>query len=300
MQSQQQPSSLDESPSDNANSNILHHIHSQDTLFNLHSQQNNMYNNTNHAIHIPPDYSSDLEVQKQQQHTAKTNGFGPPYRSSASFNSFPNATRARHSTTSSVLTSANPYRDASSTFYPTSADVFPPHMTSPTQSHMQPYDSRASFDYSAGQSNTVGGHKQSYGIDPFGNNTPSSALLQSHQVGGKPGGPSHSQQHNGYPQQSAQYVNGLHLSSQTPYGPHVPTNGPAPVNGNSPNAGAGAPPGIPATAGMSLVGGGGTQSNPSQEEISTIFVVGFPEDMQVCCIFLTLFSHITWVNVISE
>ncbi|KAJ7693812.1 hypothetical protein B0H17DRAFT_1199506 [Mycena rosella] len=60
---------------------------------------------------------------------------------------------------------------------------------------------------------------------------------------------------NGY---AAPYVNGMH--SQTPYGPHVPAMGP--ING----AGAGLPP--PAMLGS------------MQEDISTIFVVGFPEDMQ--------------------
>ncbi|KAJ7368847.1 hypothetical protein DFH08DRAFT_677580, partial [Mycena albidolilacea] len=47
------------------------------------------------------------------------------------------------------------------------------------------------------------------------------------------------------------------MHSQTPYGPHVPMNG----------------PGMPPPSMMGPMG-------PMQEDISTIFVVGFPEDMQ--------------------
>ena len=65
-----------------------------------------------------------------------------------------------------------------------------------------------------------------------------------------------------YPQ--APYLNGLaHMQSQTPYGPHLPSTS--------------------ATVPMHSVGG--TVTNPTQvEEISTIFVVGFPDDMQVRCL----------------
>ncbi|KAF8897881.1 hypothetical protein BD779DRAFT_1667792 [Infundibulicybe gibba] len=67
---------------------------------------------------------------------------------------------------------------------------------------------------------------------------------------------------------------GMALSSQTPYGPHVPIG----ANGNGANsAGPGAPPGLGAPTGMGIVSG---TVAPSSEEISTIFVVGFPEDMQ--------------------
>ena len=65
-----------------------------------------------------------------------------------------------------------------------------------------------------------------------------------------------------YPQ--ASYLNGLaHMQSQTPYGPHLPSTS--------------------TTVPMHSVSG--TVTNPTQvEEISTIFVVGFPDDMQVRCI----------------
>ena len=64
------------------------------------------------------------------------------------------------------------------------------------------------------------------------------------------------------PQQYSQapYLNGLaHMQSQTPFGPHLPSNSTVPVHSAS-----------------------GNVTNPTQvEEISTIFVVGFPDDMQV-------------------
>ncbi|KAJ7129210.1 hypothetical protein C8R44DRAFT_665810, partial [Mycena epipterygia] len=63
---------------------------------------------------------------------------------------------------------------------------------------------------------------------------------------------------NGY---AAPYVNGSGMHSQTPYGPHVPAMGP--IN----------PAGLPPPAMLGPMGS-------MQEDISTIFVVGFPEDMQ--------------------
>lgn len=72
-----------------------------------------------------------------------------------------------------------------------------------------------------------------------------------------------------YPQ--APYLNGLtHMQSQTPYGPHLPSTSTVPLH--------------PAS---------GNVTNPTQvEEISTIFVVGFPDDMQVrCVLFIVIASH---------
>ncbi|KAI0309510.1 hypothetical protein OF83DRAFT_1038947, partial [Amylostereum chailletii] len=78
---------------------------------------------------------------------------------------------------------------------------------------------------------------------------------------------SQSQLHNGFTGPQPPFLNGLHhqsMQSQTPYGPHLPASTTAPMTSqpstNHANA-AQAPPG-------------------PQEEISTIFVVGFPEDMQ--------------------
>jgi hypothetical protein len=263
-----------------------------------------MYNN----IHVQPDYS-DLEGQKQQQ--SKVNGFGAasvgPYRTTTAFNAFSN-TRLRHQHTPGPSLQ---YREApQSTFnhsYPTAADVFPvQQMTSPTLQQQQPSASHAfevhqgrGFDFGNGngsQSNAATPHnKQSqYGVDPYGAN-PSSALLQSHQVGGimKPGETNqplappglHSQpsQHrqplDGYQHhQSQTYLNGLHLQSQTPYGPHLQTG---PGSASAGPSSASGPASANAAAMNHMTGANNIASqNNAQEEISTIFVVGFPEDMQ--------------------
>lgn len=78
-------------------------------------------------------------------------------------------------------------------------------------------------------------------------------------------------QHGAYP---APYTGGLHLSSQTPYGPHVPAGPQSAGTGANNGGGPAAPPGLAPAANTA-------GPNPNSEEISTIFVVGFPEDMQV-------------------
>ncbi|KAJ7755920.1 hypothetical protein B0H16DRAFT_1315345, partial [Mycena metata] len=107
---------------------------------------------------------------------------------------------------------------------------------------LQPYDPRASFDFKA----SSGGP---YALDGGYGQPPQPPPQQ--QGGG--------QKLNGY---AAPYVNGG-MHSQTPYGPHVPM-GVVNVNGG----------GLPPSSMMASMGGG------MQEDISTIFVVGFPEDMQ--------------------
>ncbi|KAF9567406.1 hypothetical protein CPC08DRAFT_719410 [Agrocybe pediades] len=125
-------------------------------------------------------------------------------------------------------------------YYPPN-DAFSPPITSP---HIPSYDPRASYEYPAPPN---GLHKP-FQVDPYPH---------------KP----HNQQP--YPT-SAQYpTNGI---SQTPYGPHVPT-----VNPPSSQSG---PPGLTSVS-MNIVNGASNSNNNSNgEEISTIFVVGFPEDMQ--------------------
>lgn len=272
-----------DSPSDTDNFNSTHtpqqltfkHTHhNSDALFNLHSGQNNthsMYNN----IHSASDYPPELEGQKQ--HPPKmSNGF-PTFRQSTSFTNFPNNIRPRHQ--NSILGN-HQYRDSSINFssaYPTAADVFAPvtplaHMTSPTQQHQSaanPYENLhqgRGFDYAGSQATASFGaqSKQPYIGDAFGS-VPPSAMLPSHQSG-KPGH-AHSQPH--YSHNSVAqppYSNGPQIHSQTPYGPHLQTGG----------QGLGQP--VASTMGHP----NGPPPNAAQEEISTIFVVGFPDDMQVC------------------
>ncbi|KAJ7044831.1 hypothetical protein C8F04DRAFT_941485, partial [Mycena alexandri] len=155
----------------------------------------------------------------------------------ASFNAFPNATRAP-ARPSNAPSYREPPSVAAQQFYP--ADPFPPQLTSPV---LQPYDPRASFDFKA----SSGGP---YALDGGYGQPPQPQQQQ--QQGGQ-------QKLNGY---AAPYVNGG-MHSQTPYGPHVPM-GVVNVNGG----------GLPPSGMMPSMGGG------MQEDISTIFVVGFPEDMQ--------------------
>jgi hypothetical protein len=238
------------------------------------TQNHPMYNN----IH---EYSPDHDAQKLQQ-SSKVNGFLPtsagPFRTSTGFASaFTNNTRSRHG--SAIAPGA--YRDATNAFshsYPNTADVFASagtslsHLSSPPppQSQANPFENihqGRGFDYNHNTSQPNGAiSKQSYGVveNHYGN--PSSTGL--HQLG-KPGIP----QHSGYPHPTsaqASYANGLHLQSQTPYGPHLQT-GPA-LNGTTSGS----------SVGQSGMTGGNNAPTSANEEISTIFVVGFPEDMQVC------------------
>jgi len=282
QQQQQQPQARSDSPADN---NFNYHqptlkpsAYNADTLFNHHSQQNinqNMYN----TIHVPPDYSSDNDGQKPQ--TAKMNGFGSvgSFRTSASFTALPNSNRTRHPATP---LGGGAYRDSSSTFsYPPALDGFPSgHMTPSTQAQSQPNPTLAfdslhqgrGFDFSGNAQQSNGDRKQSYAVVDFSGGA-SPALLQSHQVGaGKSvGGPlSHHQQQHSYATAHTAFSNNIHIQSQTPYGPHLQTTVPTSGAGSS----------GPNPVGMNH-GNGIASANPSQEEISTIFVVGFPEDMQV-------------------
>jgi len=132
--------------------------------------------------------------------------------------------------------------------------------TPTSQPLLQPgYDSRPPYDYTNGHS---GGPHKSYPGEQF-NVAPSLLHAQ-----GKQPQPSLSNYSSSVPSN-----NSVQLSSQTPFGPHVPAglslgNTSIVVNGNvAPN----------------VTGHGvGVNNSTGGEEISTIFVVGFPEDMQVC------------------
>lgn len=235
--------------------------HHSDT-HNNHGDHNSIYNlpslyQNSSSIHSHPDFNSDYDSLKFHQPSAKLNGFIPTTSTKHSFNSYPNTTRSRHQANISSAP-ATSYRDSQS-FYPAAAsDVFPLQMTSPNHTHMQSFDPRAPYDYNTGHPVNGAAHKP-YLADQY--NAPPTAHPK----------PS-SQQQSPYPATQPQYTNGIHLSSQTPYGPHVPTSVPGSAPSNS-----GAPSGlIPSN----IANGSNTAING--EEISTIFVVGFPEDMQVC------------------
>lgn len=230
------------------------HFHPQDSMYN---HQNGMYS-TDNTMNVLPEYGTDLDSRKFQQHQHKLDSFSGGYR--GAFGSFPNTNRSRPQIPRSGLQSSNSFRDTAS-FYPTTAaDVFPSHLTSPIQSHTQAFESRTSYDFAGGQGNKPVNDLYS----------PAAGIMQPQANGNRH---QHQQpsQHGPY---QAPYAGGLHLSSQTPYGPHVPAGPPSAPNGANPGGGPAAPPGLapaPSNAG----------TNTNAEEISTIFVVGFPEDMQV-------------------
>ena len=258
-------SSSSDSPS--ANYLVTAHNHQQQRSDPPHHHSDNHNNLGDHnsipslpsfSIHSHPDFNSDYDPLKFHQPPTKLNGFIPTSSTKHSFNSYPNTTRFRHQTNITSAPTAS-FRDPQP-FYPAStSDVYPLHMSSPNHTHIQPFDPRASYDYSTAQSVNAAVHKN-YLADQY------SAPPTAH-----PKPPS--QQQTPYPSTQSQYTNGIHLSSQTPYGPHVPTN----VAGNVPSN-LGAPPGLISS---NMANGSNTAING--EEISTIFVVGFPEDMQVRC-----------------
>lgn len=230
------------------------HMPSQDPIYH---HQNGMY--SDNTMNVLPEYGSDSDSRKlQQQHQHKLESFPGGYR--GTFGTFPNPTRSRPQIARSDVQSSTSYRDAAS-FYPTTAaDVFSSHLTSPVQSHTQAFDSRASYDFGGGQGSING--------KPFNDlYNPSARIMQAQTNSSKH---QHQQpaQHGSYP---APYTGGLHLSSQTPYGPHVPAGPPS--TGTNTVVGPIAPPGLVPASNPA-----GTNAN--SEEISTIFVVGFPEDMQ--------------------
>ncbi|THV08199.1 hypothetical protein K435DRAFT_814699 [Dendrothele bispora CBS 962.96] len=174
----------------------------------------------------------------------------------SSFTSLPNATRVsrHHPSSSSALPGSNSsiFREtptASSTFYQPS-DMYQPPLTSPSQAHMQ----QIGFDFGPTSAPPTGNnHKNSFAMDPYA----SSPLPTSFPISAKP--------------QQQPHVNGFvgsgssfSMSSQTPYGPHIPTNTVS-MGGGAANS-------------NSNVGSNGNSA--PQEDISTIFVVGFPDDMQ--------------------
>lgn len=232
-----------------------HNSHHADpnSLYNLSS----FYQNSS-SIHSHAEFNSDYDPLKFHQ---PPNKLIPTNSTKHSFNSYPNTTRSRHQANISNAPTAS-YRDPQPFYGAPPSEVFPLQMTSPAHNHLQPFDPRASYDYNSGHPVNGTTHK-TYITDQY--NPPPTAHS-------KPP----SQQQTPYPATQQQYTNGIHLSSQTPYGPHVPTGVAGSTSSNS-----GAPPGL-----VSSNIANGSNATINGEEISTIFVVGFPEDMQVRCHFI--------------
>jgi hypothetical protein len=232
------------------------------------------------------DYQHDLDGSKG----AKLRELLPPggYRTSTAFNAVFSSTRPRQHTLSSAPPGAPFLRDTSNFTQNYPIDVFghTQPITSPTT--QQPtsaafdsmHQSRPAFDFPATPQQPIGPGlgtaiaKPAFNTEVFSNSNGNPSLIPSHKPNGIIPGPGAQQapgpaQVNGFPG-SQPYLNGgghhhQAMQSQTPYGPHLPANATK----------------VPPPAGQpALAQVAGSQSAP-QEEISTIFVVGFPDDMQV-------------------
>ncbi len=273
----------------------FHHLHGAEPLFPVHQ---GLY--SSQAQHIPHEYPAEYMHHphhppgQQQPHAAgaaKLNGFtvAPNYRNS--FTSYPNTTRTRLQVNQSVLAASSSYREQGTTFYP-SQDSFSGQITSPVmqqygsydyqqQSHQQHLHQQPQQPHQQQPLPVVNGvHKPPYLIDPYPASSKSTTQQQQQAAPGQG--------------QSYAFPNGIgvQLSSQTPYGPHVPAGVsigiPPPSNANNVNNSTNIPPGLSTSVSIGMANGNGPTTTANGEEISTIFVVGFPEDMQVCT-FLPVF-----------
>ena len=201
--------------------------------------------------HPPGLYTGSETFHRQPEFSDEFDAFPTNYRNT--FTSYPNTTRSRQQANMNT-----PYRDPVQYFPSSGSEMYG---TSTSQPLLQsPFDSRPPYDYTNGH---PGGSHKSYTGDQF---SVASSLLHSQGKQGQQSSLSN------YPS-SVPPSNSMSLSSQTPFGPHVPTNlslGGSLIVSNSTSA-----------SNVSGLGGGVTNSGGG-EEISTIFVVGFPEDMQVC------------------
>lgn len=268
-----------------------------------------MYNSMN-SLHLGTPEFAPLSSADHDAFNFASSAGSSTYRNSAAFNLFPNR----------VQQPAGSYREigsnfAQSAYSTTSNDIYG------TSSHSNPVQSPPglsphtfesvhhpgrAYDYvsvGGGQSATGAGNgslhskslpfsvPESYrqGLDS------NSSLLQPRQtkqqtsVAGGPGILSNAQTSQLSALQATQYqapyANGMShslshghhgaLQSQNQFGSQLPSNG----AGSGPGAG-GQGNALNGTSGLSHVNGN-LQNNQQQEEISTIFVVGFPDDMQV-------------------
>lgn len=223
-------------------------------------------------MHSASDLTSTLTAETPKAYDSLTGLSSPTFR--GTYGSF-NGTRARQGS-SAFTRSGEPfgsfYPASESSFLPMGLPTQPPqpsqvHVPTPQRAHQfegiaRPYEHMAT-------SPPISGQGPYGGVDPF-----ASAVMQGHHGINKPGLPPGPR---GQQQQQAGVGTGFHsqtappmsVMSQTPFGPHLPAGGMG-VSG-------GPPPGIVTAPPLAAVTS--TGSTTSQEEISTIFVVGFPDDM---------------------
>ncbi|KAF8638623.1 hypothetical protein AX17_002164 [Amanita inopinata Kibby_2008] len=231
----------------------------QDPMYQIVNSQNGLFPNmlSPHNLEFIPDVDP---TKHQHSSTTKPSGYDSTFRS---FSSYSNSVRQRNHPAPSVPHPSQ-IRD---NYYPNSADVY--GMTSPVQSHSTP-----TFDPASGH----GPHSFKTFHDPFGH---ANVNLQSSQMLAGMNGKSNVTQtmapNKAY--NPAPYHPGVQFTSQTPYGPHIPINPSSHMpNGMNNVPGAPAPQNVSVSNPTTVTSGNPPASN--QEEICTIFVVGFPDDMQ--------------------
>jgi len=216
----------------------------QDSMYAMTNPQNsvvaNMFNPNSY------DFIPDMDPSKQQ---TKPNGYDA--NSFRPFSSFPvNAVRQRHITNPSLAPQyrENYYQNSSDAFSVTPSQASPGYDFTPQSGNYKPFP------------------------DSYGHSNP--ALPSSHSMANL-GTKSNIVQHTntGKPFNAQGQYSGMQLTSQTPFGPHIPANMPLHMTSSLSNGNASLPPNSASAA-------SGVTTVPGQEEISTIFVVGFPDDMQ--------------------
>ncbi|TBU43291.1 hypothetical protein BD309DRAFT_116585 [Dichomitus squalens] len=294
MQSQLVPPRSD-SPNHHALGPLKSSQHSTDFLQN-NNTTHAMYNNIT-SIGLP---ASEFPLSSTEpdalNYTSKADGSfaAAPFRTSTAFSPFH---RPRHPNPS--------FRDTSSAFpnstYPSSNDLFGASQnpisrlpaSQPQSALPHPLDSLQhtgrSFDFAPGppqfngsvSANGASHNKQLYALDAFRQGLDSTPTLLPKQPGAASGGQSllQNSQHPHQQAFQAPYMNGLGGHSLVPghhaqpqFGAHLSASGAGPGQGGAPGNGVTGAPNMNQTNGPA-------PSSQAQEEISTIFVVGFPDDM---------------------
>lgn len=255
-----------------------HHRNSE-SLFS-HGGVQSMYNTSNN-FHLLPEYlSDDISLKQSLAGSKSPNDFGAgSLRSSLSaYNGISGGNASSTGATGSYRLRqpdsipSQPYSNTNEIFgshQPLNLQHQLSQQSQQSASRSAAFESRSGYEF--GTSSPLGGVKVSQqfsSLDPF---------LQAHSSKGQ----QQSQVHDAYHPLSHSnsgsqmpYLNGMHLQSQTPYGPHLQSNGGA--------AGVSAsnvrPMGSVGQINLNIESQSVNSGLP--EEISTIFVVGFPDDMQ--------------------
>jgi len=220
----------------------------------LHSLPTPAHHSVYNTSHLPTDFTSAESGSRKQ--LAKANSFASDR--TIPFGFFNGESRNTPPVPMNTYTSA---------FSPANSELF----LSPSQQVDAHHPSQSHFDMFGGiRSGLSYDHRPEHSFldgDGTVNDSGSGSALHSSTMLSSLSQPLPQQ----YPQ--ASYLNGLaHMQSQTPYGPHLPS----------------------ASATVSMHSVSGAVTNPTQvEEISTIFVVGFPDDMQVRYTVNPIYHHPT-------